>query len=122
MRYNLKVWKGKMYNIVVFAVDMKCWHEDGSHSVELCSTIHTNSLRYACRIIQKYEEYCSRCQYKMYIFDIETITPIDIYKNEETGEIEYSELTYAGEIYTDEGVHNYTDEDVYNGLLQAAMW
>lgn len=110
MNNILKIWDSKMYNLAVFIVQDKVWYEDGSNPTELNDVIHTNSLEYACKILHEREEYCNRCSFTMYVFDIKTKTPVEIYKDEETGEIGYSELTYANK--------DFTDEDFYNDLVK----
>ena len=49
----------------------------------------------------------------MYVFDMQTKMPVDVYKDEETGKIEYSELTYANK--------DFTDEDFYNDLIKKSF-
>ena len=113
MNNILKIWDSKMYNLAVFIVQDKVWYEDGSNPTELNDVIHTNSLEYACEILHEREEYCNRCNFTMYVFDIKTKTLVEIYKDEETGEIEYSELTYANK--------DFTDEDFYNDLVKRGV-
>ena len=113
MKKILKIWDTKMYNFAVFIVQDKAWYEDGSNPTGLNDVIHTNSLEYACKVIHEWEAYCNRCNFTMYVFDMQTKMPVDVYKDEETGKIEYSDLTYANK--------DFTDEDFYNDLIKKSF-
>lgn len=113
MKSDLKICDKKRYNLAVFIVHDQEWYADNRNPVELSNIIHTNSLKYAYKIIHSCEETCNRCNYTMYVFNMETKTPLYIYKDEENNEIRYSELTYADK--------NFTDADFYNNLLQSVL-